>query len=426
MPLELPQPCAWISTDALSCAIAPGIGTVDHHGSIQVAPAETTTYTITATGPGGESDPVSVIVIVAQPAPTVTLAALPETIARGQSTTLTWTSTDADSCVIDPGNTAVGCNSFATVTPNNTTTYTITATNAMGSATATAMVIVIVPRSVQITYPADNERINRPDTLVQGSVEGFTGSDIGVTVNGVVAHVYGTEFAANHVPLQEGDNNSITAFAVNDSGDNATDAINVRASTAGNHITLTGSPSSGITPLEFTMNLTKTYAGTTYAFSYTGPGAVDNMGDNATIMEFKRRVAEPGLYYITAEDNETLDNGTQILHTDTMAIMADNRTALDAKLKEKWEGMKAALSQSNINNAISWFDNSTKEGYTEAFTALFSQLPQIAQDLSNIQLLDMQNSKAQYDIRIFRSGNEFSYYLVFVKDKNGIWKIKAF
>jgi hypothetical protein len=174
------------------------------------------------------------------------------------------------------------------------------------------------------------------------------------------------------------------------------------------------------------MNLTKTYAGTLYSFSYTGPGAVANMGDNATLMEFERRITEPGLYYITTEDNETIDNVTKVLHSDTIAIMADNRTSLDMKLKAKWEGMKGSLSQSNVNNAISWFDNSTKEGYTEAFTALSAQLPQIAQDLNNIQLLDMQNSTAKYDIRIFKNGNEFSYYLVFVKDKNGIWKIKSF
>jgi len=101
------------------------------------------------------------------------------------------------------------------------------------------MVTVIVPRSVQITYPADNELISRPDTLVQGTVEGFTGSDIGVTVNGVVAHVYGAEFAANHVALADGDNNTITAFATSSNDYVGKDNITVSAETTGNNTAAT-------------------------------------------------------------------------------------------------------------------------------------------------------------------------------------------
>ena len=43
----------WNSTGAETCAIEPGIGTVDVNGSVQASPDETTTYTITATGPSG-------------------------------------------------------------------------------------------------------------------------------------------------------------------------------------------------------------------------------------------------------------------------------------------------------------------------------------------------------------------------------------
>lgn len=54
----------WNSTNADSCVIEPGIGSVDLNGSLAVSPAETTTYTITATGPGGTTtDSVTVTVI---------------------------------------------------------------------------------------------------------------------------------------------------------------------------------------------------------------------------------------------------------------------------------------------------------------------------------------------------------------------------
>lgn len=43
----------WTSTDAISCSIDKGIGSVALNGSVTVTPAQTTTYTITATGTGG-------------------------------------------------------------------------------------------------------------------------------------------------------------------------------------------------------------------------------------------------------------------------------------------------------------------------------------------------------------------------------------
>lgn len=43
----------WVSTDATSCTLDQGIGTVAPNGSTTISPAATTTYTITATGAGG-------------------------------------------------------------------------------------------------------------------------------------------------------------------------------------------------------------------------------------------------------------------------------------------------------------------------------------------------------------------------------------
>jgi hypothetical protein len=77
------------------------------------------------------------------PAPTATLTATPSTIIAGQgNSTLAFTSTNADSGVIDNGVGPVGLNSQVNVTPALTTTYTYTATGPGGSATAQATVTV--------------------------------------------------------------------------------------------------------------------------------------------------------------------------------------------------------------------------------------------------------------------------------------------
>ena len=79
------------------------------------------------------------------PPPTVTLSASPTTIDRGQSTMLTWSSTNAESAEITPDIGGVPTSGTRKVSPNVTTTYRVTATGADGqTATASATVTVAV------------------------------------------------------------------------------------------------------------------------------------------------------------------------------------------------------------------------------------------------------------------------------------------
>lgn len=90
-------------------------------------------------------------------APTATLTANPTSIPQGQSTILSFTSTNADSGTINNNVGAVGLNSQVTVTPPatttypNTYTYTYTASGPGGSATANATVTVTAPTAVALT-----------------------------------------------------------------------------------------------------------------------------------------------------------------------------------------------------------------------------------------------------------------------------------
>jgi peptidoglycan-associated lipoprotein len=77
--------------------------------------------------------------------PTVTLQASPTTINKGESSTLSWNSTDATQLSIDPGVGAVNAQGSTKVSPTDSTTYTITATGPGGSASATAAVSVNTP-----------------------------------------------------------------------------------------------------------------------------------------------------------------------------------------------------------------------------------------------------------------------------------------
>jgi peptidoglycan-associated lipoprotein len=77
--------------------------------------------------------------------PTVTLQASPSSVKKGESSTLSWNSTDATQLSISPDVGAVTAQGSTNVTPSDSTTYTITASGPGGSTTATATVNVAAP-----------------------------------------------------------------------------------------------------------------------------------------------------------------------------------------------------------------------------------------------------------------------------------------
>ena len=69
-------------------------------------------------------------------------SAIPSTITVGESSTLSWSVTDATSVIIDNGIGSVVLTGTTAVNPTTTTTYTLTAANTVGSVTASVTVIV--------------------------------------------------------------------------------------------------------------------------------------------------------------------------------------------------------------------------------------------------------------------------------------------
>jgi peptidoglycan-associated lipoprotein len=89
-----------------------------------------------------------------KPQPTVTLSADPTSISKGDSSTLSWTSTNATQLTIAPEVGTVTAEGSTKVTPADSTTYTITASGPGGSANSTARVTVSVPKPPEEPAPS--------------------------------------------------------------------------------------------------------------------------------------------------------------------------------------------------------------------------------------------------------------------------------
>jgi len=149
---------AWSSINAESVSIAPGIGPVDKSGTRTVTPAQTTTYIVTAAGTVNGLNVLTtcnITVTVGTALPVIaSFTATPASINAGQSSTLQWSVTNADTVSISSLGTVTASGSRS-VTPAATTIYTLTATNKSGSATRTATVTVTGSGGPTIVFPSD-------------------------------------------------------------------------------------------------------------------------------------------------------------------------------------------------------------------------------------------------------------------------------
>ena len=186
----------WQSANATSVTITATAGSSTRtvttsskaSGSVTDSPTQTTTYTATAKGAHGTSAPQTVTVqVVGSALPTVTqFTAKPAYVSAGQSTTLTWATTNATSITIIPAipqtedtGPLPPSGSFAGIPVNSTTTYTLTATGP-GGTSAPATVTVTVPFTLNFTASPSTITAGEPATLAW-QITGGTATSLSIS-----------------------------------------------------------------------------------------------------------------------------------------------------------------------------------------------------------------------------------------------------
>lgn len=412
---------AWSCRHADGCTVKPDIGPVDTAGSIVISPTETTTYTLTATGPGGTTT-ASATVAVVHPAPAVEISVEPDIIGPDEVSILSWHASHSDACVIEPDIGNVESVGLKAVAPLESTTYTITATGLGGTATAAATVVVHSPMRIEITSPLDGDTIDRPDVMVQGTYTNSTGAETGITVNGKVAMVYGDRFVVNHMPLEDGPN-TITATATDINGNTQSVEGTVSSVIPEHHINLISNIESGSAPQTMTLGAAGTFSIQDATFSHTGISPDEFV--ELTPDEYEATFTNEGIAFITAEASHAATT-----YRDTIGIVIVDKNEVDTLLKQKWTDMKTHLAAKNVIQAVRHFDEGKKGLYEEIFSALLDRLPQIANDMQDISLISIDDRSARYRIRRVETHNTgthtVTYYVYFIKDETGIWKIYRF
>lgn len=142
---------SWSSTNATGCE-GTGFSTDGStSGTVAVSPVATTMYSLKCMGAAGDATASATVEVTAAPEqPTATLSASPPSITEGQSSTLSWSSTNANACDGEGDGFLTGGSTSGTdsVSPTATATYTVICTGPGGNsdpATATVTVTAAPP-----------------------------------------------------------------------------------------------------------------------------------------------------------------------------------------------------------------------------------------------------------------------------------------
>jgi hypothetical protein len=255
---------------------------------------------------------------------------------------------------------------------------------------------------------------------VEGTISNVLGFETGVTVNGILAQVYGNQFSANHVPLAEG-SNPITAKATDTKGNTQTATVGVNFFQAEHYIKVTANIESGIAPLEVILTLDSDLDLANGSLTHTGPGEVELLSREGK--EYRFRIITEGAYIFTAQVSDP--GGTP--YEDTLAIAVLSKAEVENRLAGKWEGMKASLMGGDIEKALGYFAGESQEGYQRVFMGLSEQkISSIFSNIIQVKLYSLSDRFAKGGVLRQESGGIYSYPVTFILDENGIWKIMGF
>ncbi|MBW1819660.1 MAG: PASTA domain-containing protein, partial [Deltaproteobacteria bacterium] len=192
------------------------VGTVGTAYSVTVPAGHVMEQAPTAGTIVEEGTSIDLTVSLGPPLPLVSLSVEPDVIHIGNSATLTWPSTYADTCWLGPGIGPVNRNGALTVSPLETTTYTFTASGPGGDAYASAGLTVT---NVQPSAHAQSISTNE-DTAVQVNLTGSDadGDPLSFQVVSSPAHgvMTGTAPALTYTPDADVNGTVQFTFLVND------------------------------------------------------------------------------------------------------------------------------------------------------------------------------------------------------------------
>ena len=324
----------------------------------------------------------------------------------------------------------IGGNDYANIYCMGTGTYLV------GPSTFTNG--IVVPSSnntVLIASPSDGSTITGPKTIIKGAMDNT------IPVMGVIAQVVNSlgtttypvavngKYFAAQVPLAA-DSNTLKVIATDQNNVQHQASITVTGVTQTNTVDLYASPNTGImtlkqngqTTLDVILSATPSLQNSvaSYAWDFNGTGSSELTCYNHANVTVNYQ--QTGLYLTQVAVMDTAGNTNK----DTAIVNVVNSIDIDNICKAIWNNVKNALNSNNIPIALSNIASRSRNTYSDNFNLLQSHLQEIASDMNDVNIVRVKDNAAEYEMRKTEGGVEHAYYVKFVKDEDGVWRLSFY
>jgi hypothetical protein len=315
---------------------------------------------------------------------------------------------------------ASGANfSFAVNLSPGLNVFSLVARDPAGNETTAVLHLSYVTVTVTLENPLPNATLDSTTLAVNGTLQGP--ANTGITVNGVVAMVYGNRFFAN-LDLDPGVN-TLTITATTPDGTTVTKTVTVTVTaSAPDPIQVSVEPQSGVAPLpaQFTIMNNSGLGIATIEADFDGNGTTDFTTTDPTA-PIAYTYPNPGVY--PASIRVTDSQG--MVHVRTLYVVVNDPAQMDAFFRGIWNGMNQALIRGDATTALSYLNAGAQQKYQPVFQRLLPQMPAIIASYSPLERTSITEDIGEYGVvRPYNGGNHL-YLIYFLKGADGVWRLDS-
>jgi hypothetical protein len=293
---------------------------------------------------------------------------------------------------------------------------TAVATDNQGASTTSAPVGILVNAlGLAIAGPADGAAVAGDRVTVSGSLSAPPNS--GVSVNGVVAVVAGSDFYAHDVPISAG-TQTLTATLTTLDGRTASQSITVTGAPAPG-VQVRAEPQSGPAPLRVGFTITNTTSSPVQKVEADWDG--NGTFDFTLSGDFSLTYSTPRTYRTAVK--VTLEDGS--VFTQSFPIVVQDAEQMDRMFKSLWSGMNDALIAGDKATALNYLSPPARAKYGPVFDALMPHMAEIVGSYTEPQLGSYAEGMAEYAIGRPINGVNHVFLIYFLQDPSGVWRLDS-
>jgi hypothetical protein len=285
--------------------------------------------------------------------------------------------------------------------------------------TSTSIAIQVATQALTIATPAAGASVMADFVLVSGTYRAPPNS--GVTVNDVVARTDGQgHYFVNNLPLIDGINTLSVTLTTPDGQTTTQTQTITRTGVA--PMQIHAEVDGDFAPGNFTVRVKNRSANRIASVSYQnlGGGQLDTSGmDQTTIGTIT--YTSPGIYTPTITIMDSAGN----TYSQSLALLAQDKNALDQMLKAVWRDFANALAVGDIRGATKLLSGGARVRYSPLFTQIAPSLPGAVATWEPPQTGALGNQISEYTVRRLVGGVNRIYFVYFLLDSSGVWQLDS-